>query len=92
MNLQRQLEEQRALPMVERSTGLEDAALDRAIRYVERVRSLWVQDRTVEALWGMRVLAHAAVDSWPRSDIASSLMASRYEMEQVLKRRERRSQ
>ena len=50
MNLQLQLEEQRTVPMTERSTGLEDEALDRTIRYVERVRSLWMENRTVEAL------------------------------------------
>lgn len=91
MNLQLQLEEQRTVPMTERSTGLEDEALDRTIRYVERVRSLWMENRTVEALWGIRALAHGAVDSWPRSDLASSLIACKYEMEEVLKRRDGRS-
>ena len=90
MNLQLQREDERSVPITERSTGLEDEPLDRTIRYVERVRSLWVQDRTVEALWGMRALAHGAVDSWPRSDLASSLIACKYEMEDVLKRREGR--
>jgi hypothetical protein len=91
MNLQLQLEKERTVPMTDRSTGLEDEPLDRTIRYVERVRSLWMENRTVEALWGIRALAHGAVDSWPRSDLASSLIACQYEMEEVLKRRERRS-
>ncbi len=83
--LRMKLEEQRSLPMTERATGLEDAPLDSAVRYVERVRSLWLQRRTVAALWGMGVLAHRTVDSWPRSDLVASLIACKDEMERVLK-------